>query len=331
MSYYSGGHLTHGYRQNISAQIFHAQSYSVSRKTGLIDYDEVRAQAKAFKPLILLAGYSAYPRKVNFRIFREIADEVGAVLMVDMAHFAGLVAGGVFTGDYDPVAHADVVTTTTHKTLRGPRGGMVLCSEEFAEHVDRGCPMVLGGPIPNAIAAKAVAFQEAGADTFRDYAHRIVENASALAGYCMEEGMSVLSGGTENHLLLIDVTPFGLTGRQAESAVREANITLNRNSLPFDKNGAWYTSGLRIGTPALTTLGMGKSEMREIAAILKRVLFSTRPTRIARGKNAGRPSRATYHIDPDTLHEARSRVADLLARYPLYPELDLDYLREAFL
>ena len=330
MDYYSGGHLTHGYRHNVSAQIFQARSYSVNPDTYRIDYDDIRAQAKEFKPLILLAGYSAYPRKINFRIFKEIADEVGAVLMVDMAHFAGLVAGKVFTGDYDTVAHADVVTTTTHKTLRGPRGGMVLCKKAFADYVDKGCPMVLGGPIPTAIAAKAVAFQEASADAYRDYAHRIAENAAALAESCRQAGMTVLTGGTDNHLLLIDVTPFGLTGRQAESAVREARITLNRNALPFDKNGPWYTSGLRVGAPALTTLGMGKDEMREIAAVLKRILSSTRPASIGKGEKSRGQSKSRYHIDPDALEEARSRVADLLVRFPLYPELDLDVLQEAF-
>ena len=170
MSYYSGGHLTHGYRHNLSAKMFEAASYDVDRETGLIDYDALRAQARAFRPLVLLAGYSAYPRHIDFKAFREIADEVGAVLMVDMAHFAGLVAGKVFTGVNDPVAHADVVTSTTHKTLRGPRGGMVLCTDEFSEHVDRGCPMVLGGPLPHAIAAKAVALREASGDEFQRYA-----------------------------------------------------------------------------------------------------------------------------------------------------------------
>ena len=330
MSYYSGGHLTHGYRANFSGRMFEVESYDVDRETKLIDYDEVRAKAREFKPLILLAGYSAYPRHINFRVFREIADEVGAVFMVDMAHFAGLVAGQAFTGDYDPVAHADVVTTTTHKTLRGPRGGMILCREEFAEQVDKGCPLVLGGPLPHAIAAKAVALREASTDEFKAYAARVVENASALAGYCIDEGLTVITGGTDNHLMLLDVTPLGLTGRQAESAVREASVTLNRNSLPFDANGPWYTSGLRLGTPALTTLGMGKDEMREIASIIPMVLSSTAAAKITKGENAGSLSKARYHIEPDRLKEARSRVADLLGRFPVYPELDLEYLRKSF-
>jgi glycine hydroxymethyltransferase len=314
----------------VSARMFDCQSYNVNRDSKLLDYDEIRAQAKAFKPLILLAGYSAYPRKINFRIFKEIADEVGAVLMVDMAHFAGLVAGKVFTDDYDPVAHADIVTTTTHKTLRGPRGGMVLCKAELAEQVDKGCPMLLGGPLPHAIAAKAVAFQEASTKEFQEYAARIVENASALADYCTEDQLTVVSGGTDNHLLLIDVTPFGLTGRQAESALRDASITLNRNSLPFDPNGAWYTSGLRVGTPALTTLGMGDEEMKEIASIIKLILSNTNPTSITKGKNAGKHSQARYKTEPEALEVARNRVSALLDRYPVYPELDLDYLEQSF-
>ena len=330
MNYYSGGHLTHGYKHNVSGRMFEAESYDVDRETGLIDYDAVRDRARELRPLILLAGYSAYPGKINFRTFKEIADEVDAVLMVDMAHFAGLVAGGVFAGDYDPVAHADVVTTTTHKTLRGPRGGMVLCRQDYAEQVDKGCPLVQGGPLPHVLAAKAVALQEASTPEFQDYTVRIVENASALAGYCVKEGMTVLTGGTDNHLMMVDVRPFGLTGRQAESAVREARITLNRNSIPFDPNGPWYTSGLRIGTPATTTLGMDTTEMEEIASVLMQVLTSTRAAKITKGKSAGSLSKARYELDPGALESARSRVADLLGRFTLYPELDLEYLQKAF-
>ncbi len=330
MDYYSGGHLTHGYRHNISARLFAAESYNVDRGTSLIDYDQVRERAREVRPLILLAGYSAYPRMINFRTFREIADEVGAVFMVDMAHFSGLVAGKVFEGDYDPVAHADIVTSTTHKTLRGPRGGMVLCTDEFAGYVDKGCPLVLGGPLPHALAAKAVAFREASVLEFRDYAHRIVANAASLASAFMEEGIEVLTHGTDNHLMLIDVTPFGLTGRQAESIARDAGITLNRNSLPFDPNGPWYTSGLRIGTPALTTLGMGEAEMTEIASVVKLLLSSSRPAKVTKGRNAGTFSKARYRTDELALSEARSRVGDLLRRFPVYPELDLDFLQRSF-
>lgn len=330
MDYYSGGHLTHGYKHNVSARMFDAYSYDVDRETGLINYDVLRTQAKKVSPLILLAGYSAYPRKINFRIFKEIADEVGAVFMVDMAHFSGLVGGGVFSGDYNPILHADVVTTTTHKTLRGPRGGMVLCKEQFAEHVDKGCPLVQGGPLPHSIAAKAVALTEAHTEAFKNYAHRIVRNASALAEYCIDEGLAVLTGGTDNHLILIDVTPFGLTGRQAESALRDASITLNRNTLPYDINGPWYTSGLRVGTPALTTLGMGEGEMKQIASIMKSVLSGTHPTKIIKGKNSGSLSKARYNIDQEVVGKARSRVSHLLELFPLYPELDLEYLQKAF-
>jgi glycine hydroxymethyltransferase len=322
MDYYSGGHLTHGYRHNVSSQLFDAYTYAVDPQTKLVDYDALRQQIHEIKPLILLAGYSAYSRKLNFATMRALADEVGAVFMVDMAHFAGLVAGKVFTGDYDPVAHAQVVTSTTHKTLRGPRGGIVLCTDEFAEWVDKGCPMVLGGPLPHAIASKAVALREASDSSFRDYAHRIVENARALAEACIAEGMDVLTGGTDNHLLLVDVSGFGLTGRQAESALRECGITLNRNALPFDPNGPWYTSGLRVGTPAITTLGMGVEEMREIAAIMKRVLAHAQPTTAKDGK----PSKARYRLDDGIAAEARGRVQALLARYPCYPQLDLDML-----
>lgn len=332
MSYYSGGHLSHGYRRNASAAMFEARSYDVDRETNRIDYDEVRRQAKAVRPLILLAGYSAYPRRIDFRVFREIADEVGAVLMVDMAHFAGLVAGRVegFTGPCDPVAHAHVVTTTTHKTLRGPRGGMVLSTREFGEYVDRGCPMVLGGPMPHVIAAKAVALTEAAEDEFKTYARTIVQNASALASACIDEGMDILTGGTDNHLMLANVNAYGLTGRQAETAVRKANVTLNRNSIPFDPNGPWYTSGLRFGTPALTSRGMGAGEMAEVASIMASVLSATTPSTIAKGRLAGRPSRARSVTDSGVIKTARDRVSELLAGFPLYPEIDLEYLKRSF-
>jgi glycine hydroxymethyltransferase len=318
LDYYSGGHLTHGYRHNISSQLFDVYTYTVDPQTKLIDLDQLRQQLHEVRPLILLAGYSAYPRKLHFAKLRAMADEVGAVLMVDMAHFAGLVAGKVFTGDFDPVAHAHVVTTTTHKTLRGPRGGMVLCKQEFAEWVDKGCPVMLGGPLPHIIAAKAIALREASHPDFQTYAHKIVENSQALAEECLHQSMEVLTGGTDNHLLLLDVaSTFGLTGRQAESALRECHFTLNRNALPFDSNGPWYTSGLRIGTPATTTLGMGREEMREIARLIKLVLAQTTPTTTKSGK----PSLTWYNIETRAKEEAQQRVHDLLQRFPLYPEL----------
>ncbi len=331
LDYYSGGHLTHGYRHNISAQMFDAYSYSVDRKTGLLDYDTIEQLAKEIQPLILLAGYSAYPRKIDFSRMREIADSVGAVLMVDMAHFSGLVAGKQMTGVYDPVAYADVVTTTTHKTLRGPRGGMVLCTQEFSEAVDKGCPQVLGGPLPHMMAAKAVAYTEASSQEFRDYAKRIIENSQVLAQACMDEGITVATDGTDNHLMLLDVRSFGINGRQAESVLRECGITLNRNALPFDPNGPWYTSGLRIGTPAVTTLGMGSAEMKEIASIIGFVLSRTTPKILSKGKNAGKPSRVKYMIDPSAVEQAKDRVHALLDSFPVYPEIDLDFLKREFL
>ncbi|HVY37637.1 MAG TPA: glycine hydroxymethyltransferase [Polyangia bacterium] len=312
LDYYAGGHLTHGYRHNLSSRLFDVHTYGVDPATGLIDLEAVREQALRVRPLILLAGYSAYPRRIDFARMRSIADEVGAVLMVDMAHFAGLVAGKVFAGADDPVAHADVVTTTTHKTLRGPRGGLVLCRKAFAEHVDRGCPMILGGPLPHVMAAKAVALREASATSFRDYARRVVENAQALAAACQGEGLHVVTGGTDNHLLLVDVGRLGLTGRQAEAALRTCGITLNRNALPGDPQGPWYTSGLRLGTPALTTRGLGAAEMGAIAGVVARVLRATRPEG---------DSRAKYLLAPEAAATARAAVAEMTGAFPLYPEL----------
>jgi len=319
----AGGHLTHGFRPNVSGKLFRYCAYSVDRETCMLDYDEVRRRAREEKPLLLIAGYSSYPRKINFRIFREIADEVGATFMVDMAHFAGLVAGKVFTGDFDPVAHAHVVTTTTHKTLRGPRGGMVLCKKALAENVDRGCPLVLGGPLEHVIAAKAVALTEASQPQFQTYARRVVDNAAHLAEALSALGVRVVTGGTENHLVLLDVRSFGLTGRQAESALRSAGVTLNRNVIPYDPNGAWYTSGLRLGTPAMTTLGMGADEMREIASIIHSVLAATEAETIAKGSNAGKKSQANFRLDEQVRQAAARRAADLLQRHPLYPEIEL--------
>jgi len=331
MDYFSGGHLTHGYRRNLSAKMFEAHSYAVNRETGLLDYDQIEAQALELKPLILLAGYSAYPRAIDCRRMREIADKAGAVFMMDMAHFAGLVAGGVFTGDNDPVAHAHMVTSTTHKTLRGPRGGIVLCKQEFADVVNKGCPLVLGGPLPHVMAAKAVAFKEANTPEFKTYARQIQTNASALAQACIEQGLSVATGGTDNHLLLLDVSAsHQLTGRQAAGAVRECGITLNFNSLPYDPNGPLITSGLRIGTPAVTTLGMREAEMQEIAGIIKQVLDGAGAGTIEKGPNAGQPSKRVHTLDATARDAARERVRELLTRFPVYPELDLEFLQGQF-
>ncbi len=254
---------------------------------------------------------------------REIADEVGATFLVDMAHFAGLVAGRVLTGDDDPVPHAHVVTTTTHKTLRGPRGGLVLCDRDLAEFVDRGCPLVLGGPLPHIMAAKAVALAEASTPSFQVYAASVVDNARVLAEALMARGVAVVTGGTDNHLVLVDVRPFGLNGRQAEGALRAAGITSNRNVVPNDTNGAWYTSGLRLGTPAVTTLGMGADEMREIGDTISAILHATSPGVIASGPNQGKPSLVRFQTVDAVAAAARSRVMDLLERHPLYPEIEL--------
>jgi glycine hydroxymethyltransferase len=315
----SGGHLTHGYRHNISAKIMRASSYEVDLETGLLDYAALQQQVKAEKPLILVAGYSAYPRLIDFAKMREIADSVGAVLLVDMAHFAGLVAGKVMCGNYDPVPFAHIVTSTTHKTLRGPRGGLILCKGEFKEAVDKGCPLVLGGPLPHVMAAKAIAFKEALTPEYCRYAHQIVENARALAEAFTEKGVRVLTGGTDNHLLVIDVaSSFNLTGRQAESLLREARLTVNRNAIPRDINGPWYTSGIRMGTPATTTLGMKPREMKEIASIAYDML---KEAEISTDEKTQKPSRAKATVPEQVMHRAQERVAEVLKHFPLYPEL----------
>lgn len=330
LDYYSGGHLTHGYRHNISAQMFDVYNYTVDEQSGLLDYDAIEKLAHEVKPLILLAGYSAYPRLIDFERMSKIAQSVGATFMVDMAHFAGLVAGKVMRGSYDPVAWADVVTTTTHKTLRGPRGGLILCKESYAEAVDKGCPLVLGGPLPQMIAAKVVALTEALKPEFAAYAEAIVKNSAALAQACLDEQIDVATGGSDNHLMLLDIRSFGLNGRQAESALRLCGMTLNRNALPFDPNGPWYTSGLRVGTPAVTTLGMGDAEMREIASIIKLVLANTKPTTITKGDHAGELSKARAETPLKIQEEARARVKNLLSKFVLYPELDLAFLTKHF-
>lgn len=320
---YSGGHLTHGFRHNVSAKMFEAFSYSVDKETGLLDYDEIAKQAKEVKPLVLIAGYSAYPRKVDFAKMRQIADDVGAVFLVDMAHFAGLVAGKVFTGDFDPVPHAHIVTTTTHKTLRGPRGGMILSTKEFADQINRGCPLVAGGPLPHVMAAKAVCFKEALQPSFAGYAQQIVTNAQALATELQARDVKVLTGGTENHLVLIDLAERGYTGRQAEEAFRECKITLNRNTIPFDQNGAWYTSGLRAGTAALTSIGMKEAEMKTIADIYADILD---------GMDA-KPKSKAKHVwkKDDVASNAQAAVEALMKRFTPYPGLDLEDLEKSFL
>ncbi|OGN55259.1 MAG: serine hydroxymethyltransferase [Chlamydiae bacterium RIFCSPHIGHO2_12_FULL_44_59] len=315
----SGGHLTHGYRHNVSAKMFQSFLYDINFETGRLDYKQLEKQVKEVKPFILIAGYSAYPRLLDFAKMREIADSVGAVLLVDMAHFSGLVAGGVLKGNYNPVPYAQILTTTTHKMLRGPRGGLILSTEEYREVVNKGCPIVLGGPLPHVMAAKVICFQEALTPAYREYAQKVVTNAQSLAEGLKKRGARVLTDGTDNHLVVVDAAAsFGLTGRQAELALREANLTVNRNSIPQDVNGAWYTSGIRLGTPALTTLGMKEQQMEEIADVIVPLL---KKTKAGQDLKTAAPSKAKIEVSPEVLESARQRVRALLKEFPLYPEL----------
>ena len=320
MSLDAGGHLTHGFRHNISGKMFEQHSYGTDPETGLIDYDQLLADAKEFKPLVIVAGYSAYPRRVNFAKMREIADAVGATLFVDMAHFAGLVAGKVFTGEENPVPYADIVASTTHKSLRGPRGGFVLATKEYSDAVDKGCPMVLGGPLSHVMAAKAVAFAEARTESFQTYAQDVADNAKALAEGLMKRGVKLVTDGTDNHLVLLDVTTsFGLTGRQAESALLDSGVVTNRNSIPRDPNGAWYTSGVRIGTPALTSRGFGADEFDRVAELMVDVLKQTTPVTASNGQ----PGKAKYTLADGVADRTKAAAAELLDANPLYPGLEL--------
>ncbi len=297
MSLPHGGHLSHGAPVNHSGQIWRAAHYGVRPDTGLLDYDQVRDVARAERPGLIVAGGSAYARLIDFAAFRAIADEVGAVLLVDMAHFAGLVAAGVYPS---PVPHAHLVTTTTHKTLRGPRGGLILCPEPLAKVVDRSVfPGHQGGPLQHVIAAKAVAFAEAATDDFRAYARQVVANARALAGALMERGYDIVSGGTDSHLMLVDLRSKGLTGKQAEAVLGQAGITVNKNTVPDDPQSPFVTSGIRLGTPALTTRGMREPEMHRIAALIAEALATE---------------------DAAALARIRLAVRELTAGFPLYEE-----------
>ncbi|MFS8652500.1 MAG: serine hydroxymethyltransferase [Caldibacillus sp.] len=291
-----GGHLTHGSPANFSGKLYNFVAYGVDPETEQIDYDEVREQAKKHRPRLIVAGASAYPRTIDFAKFREIADEVGALFMVDMAHIAGLVATGHHPS---PVPYADVVTTTTHKTLRGPRGGMILCKKGYAKAIDRAVfPGIQGGPLMHVIAAKAVALGEALKEEFKTYIQRVVDNARVLGETLKEEGLRLVSGGTDNHLLLIDVRPLKITGAIAETALEKVGITVNKNAIPFDPEKPTVTSGIRIGTPAVTTRGFTTEDMKEIGKIMAMVL---------------------KHVDDETvLKEAREKVAALNKKYPLY-------------
>ncbi|MGD6943641.1 serine hydroxymethyltransferase [Cytobacillus gottheilii] len=293
-----GGHLTHGSPVNFSGIQYNFVEYGVDEQTQYINYDDVLEKAREHKPKLIVAGASAYPRAIDFKRFREIADEVGAYLMVDMAHIAGLVAAGLHE---NPVPYADFVTTTTHKTLRGPRGGMILCKEEFAKKIDKSIfPGLQGGPLMHVIAAKAVAFGEALQESFKDYAGSIIQNAQRLAAALAKEEINLVSGGTDNHLLLIDLRSLGLTGKVAEKVLDEIGITVNKNTIPFDPQSPFVTSGVRIGTAAVTSRGFGEKEMDEIASIIALTL-----------KN---------HENEEKLSEAKQRVEALTSQFTLYPE-----------
>ncbi|HMC71738.1 MAG TPA: aminotransferase class I/II-fold pyridoxal phosphate-dependent enzyme, partial [Mycobacteriales bacterium] len=280
------------------------------------DYDQVAALAREHRPKLIVAGASAYSRIIDWQRLAEIAGSVGARFMADIAHIAGLIVAGVHPS---PVPYADVVTTTTHKSLRGPRGGAVLAQPELADQVDRGCPMVLGGPLGQVMAAKAVALAEARQPSFQTYAQDVASNAVTLADGLMKRGARLVTDGTENHLVLIDVSTFGLTGRQAESALLDSGIVTNRNAIPRDPNGAWYTSGVRIGTPALTSRGFGAAEFDRVAELIVDVLASTSPTAAA----SGGASKAKYTIADGVAQKTHSAANELLDAHPLYPGLDL--------
>jgi glycine hydroxymethyltransferase len=290
-----GGHLSHGAPVNHSGVIWRAAHYGVNPTTGRLEYDRVREIAQAERPGLIIAGGSAYSRLIDFDAFRTIADEVGAVLLVDMAHFAGLVAGGLYP---TPVGKAQLVTTTTHKTLRGPRGGLILCDEPYAKAVDRSVfPGHQGGPLEHVVAAKAVALGEALTDEFRVYVRQVVANARALADALLGRGFAIVSGGTDTHLMLVDLRPKGLTGKEAEAVLNRAAITVNKNTVPDDPQSPFVTSGIRLGTPALTTRGMGEAEMRVVADLIERAI-------------TGR--------DDATLARIRAEVEELAAGFPLY-------------
>ncbi len=291
-----GGHLTHGHPVTYMTKIFNFVRYKTNVETGLIDYDNVRQMALEHKPKILLAGFSAYSRELDYKKLKEIADEVGAITMMDMAHIAGLIAGKQLQ---NPTAIFDIVTTTTHKTLRGPRGGMILCKEQFAQAIDKSVfPGFQGGPHENNIAAKAVAFKEALEPAFTEYARQIIANAKALEMVFKDAGLTICHGMTENHLLLLDVTPLGTTGKIAENALHEAGITVNKNAIPDDTRKPMDPSGIRLGTPALTTRGLKEKEMKVLGELIVAIL-----------KN------------PETAASYRSKVSELMQGFPLYPEL----------
>ena len=291
-----GGHLTHGSPVNFSGKLFNNVFYGVNRETGCIDYDEVARIAREHKPAAIVAGASAYPRKIDFARFRAIADEVGAVLMVDMAHIAGLVAAGLHES---PIPYAHITTTTTHKTLRGPRGGIILCKEEYAKAIDKGIfPGTQGGPLMHTIAAKAACFHEALQPEFKVYQQQVVKNAAVLADSLQKAGLRIVSGGTDNHLMLVDLTASGRTGKEVEHLLDAANITVNKNTIPFETRSPFITSGIRIGTPALTTRGFKEEDMVIIGGLIADIVFN----------------------GEDAVERVKAEVAKLTEKYPLYPE-----------
>ncbi len=291
-----GGHLTHGSPVNMSGKCYNFVSYGVDEKTGTIDYDKVMEIAKECKPKLIVAGASAYPRVIDFKKFREIADEVGAVLMVDMAHIAGLVAAGVHPS---PVPYADIVTTTTHKTLRGPRGGMILCREEYAKIIDKAVfPGMQGGPLEHIIAAKAVCFNEAMGEDFVNYQKQVVKNAKAMADTFTERGVKMVSGGTDNHLILLDLTNTDMTGKELNDLLESMNITVNKNAIPFDPLKPSIASGIRIGTPAITTRGFKEDDCKVIANLIADVIFGRESVR----------------------ENVMAKVKELTEKYPLYSD-----------
>jgi len=293
-----GGHLTHGHKLSFSGKTYHIASYGVTRETETLDYDAMEAIAVREQPRLIIGGGSAYPRIIDFARMRQIADKVGALLLVDMAHFAGLVAGGVHPS---PVPHAQIVTTTTHKTLRGPRSGMILSTQEFAAAIDKSIfPGCQGGPLVHVLAAKAVCFLEALQPSFKEYAAQIVTNAKVLAQVLAEDGYRIISGGTDTHLMLVDVFSKGMFGSEAEKALGLAGITVNKNAIPFDTNPPMKPSGIRLGTPALTTRGMKEAEMRQVAHWIARAL--------------------EQRNDPAELKKIRGEVLELCEQFPLYPE-----------
>jgi glycine hydroxymethyltransferase len=293
-----GGHLTHGSPVNFTGKMFEIVSYGVRKEDELIDYDEVRDIAQRERPKVIVAGATAYSRLWDFAAMRSIADEIGAVLIVDAAHFIGLVAGGAHP---NPVEHADVVTCTTHKTLRGPRGAMIMCREEHAKAIDKSVfPAWQGGPMMHSIAAKAVALREAATESFRDYAHQVVANARAMAATFTEEGLRIVSGGTDNHLMLVDMRPVGLTGKVAEERLDDVGITLNKNAIPYDPEKPFIASGVRIGSPAITTCGMKEEEASQVARLIARTLKDD---------------------SESTANEVRATVEELTKRFRPYPDV----------